>query len=95
MNAHSIWCIVALRFALLKNICKIPFIVLSIIGHLVHSLFTPLHYAARYGHSVTAERICILHKILAPEDHLSWINAVDQYAAYTFSFPLALDLPVL
>jgi ankyrin repeat protein len=58
-------------------------------------MFTPLHFAARHGHSVTVERICILHKLLAWEDHLSWINAFDQYGACTFSFPLALDLPVL
>ena len=37
----------------------------------------------------------MLHKLLAADDHLSWINAFDQYAACTFSFPLALDLPVL
>ena len=48
---------------------------------LVHSMFTPLHFAARYGHSVTVERICLLHKLLAAEDNLPWINAFDQYAA--------------
>ena len=58
-------------------------------------MFTPLHFAARYGHAVTVERICLLHKLLAADEHLSWINAFDQYAACTFSFPLALDLPVL
>ena len=66
------------------------------IGHLVRSLFTPLHYAARYGHSFIVDRICVLHNFseavlhdfLAAEDCLSWINALDQYAC-AFSFPLA------
>ncbi len=58
------------------------------IPNLVHSLLTPLHYAAREGHSVTVERICLLHKLLAAEDHLPWINALDQYAACASAFRL-------
>ena len=46
-------------------------------------------------HSVTVERIRLLHKLLAAEDNLSWINAFDQYAACAVLFSRALDLPVL
>ncbi len=52
----------------------------------IHRGFTALHSAARYGHSDIADRICILHQILDEEDHLSWINLPDMYAAPALSF---------
>ena len=58
----------------------------------VHRADTALHFAARFGHSDIAERICIIHKVLAEEDHLSWVNALDMYAACALSFSHTLNL---
>jgi hypothetical protein len=34
----------------------------------------------------------MLHNFLSAKDCLSWINALNQYAAFAFSFPLAHNL---
>jgi hypothetical protein len=49
-----------------------------------------LHSAARYGHAHTAVCISLLHKILAGEECLSWVNAVDEYAACALAFSHSL-----
>ena len=56
-----------------------------------------MHFVARYGNSdVLTDSICMLHKFLAEDDHLSWINAVDKmYAACALSFSRAVELSVL
>jgi len=93
LRVHLLWCIAALHSALLKT-CTIPLHRFSQLSR-VHSGFTALHYAARYGHSDIAERICMLHKVLAEEDHLTWVNALDMYAACALSFSHTVDLSLL
>ncbi len=61
----------------------------------VHSGFTALHYASRYGHPDIAERICLLHEMLAEEDHSSWINLPDMYVASALLFSHSVVLSVL
>ena len=70
---------------------------LSRVHSRVHRGWTALHFAARYGNSdVLTDSICMLHKFLAEDDHLSWINAVDKmYAACALSFSRAVELSVL